>query len=315
MDEAGNTGENLLDATQPVYALAAIRVDTQAHAAITAALARTQMPELKFQRLRSSSAGRRIILELLNEVEPRPDNAAVMVVHKPWMLAAKLVDELIEPRMLAKGVQMAWYKTGSARRMAHALFALAPDALGDVYAELQATFVALLRNYSETRAEAFLKALRRAKIVCVNEQMHDLLSVMIDTPTEVREEFATRRDALDPSLTALFCLAGHWSSFLAKPFEVVHDESVTVRRWATQLDEMIVARGMTGEPPRPETLVAGEIVMPLPTMLQSITFATSEHDERVQLADVLAGCAAHLFAARTGAKPFDRFARDLVVCP
>ncbi len=46
-------------------------------------------------------------------------------------------------------------------------------------------------------------------------------------------------------------------------------------------------------------------------MLQSITFATSEHNEHVQLADVLAGCAAHLFAARTGAKPFDRFACDL----
>ncbi len=51
--------------------------------------------------------------------------------------------------------------------------------------------------------------------------------------------------------------------------------------------------------------------MPLPTMLQSITFATSEHDERVQLADVLAGSAAYVFAARTGAKPSDRFARDL----
>jgi hypothetical protein len=311
MDEAGNTGENLLDATQPVYALAAIRVDAQAHEAIAAALARTQMPELKFQRLRRTGAGRRIILELLNEVEPRPANAAVMVVHKPWMLAAKLVDELIEPRMLAKGLQMAWYKTGSARRMAHAVFGLAPDALGDVYAELQATFVALLRDYSETRAEAFLKALRRAKIVCVNEEMHDLLSVMIDTPTEVRAEFATRRHGLDPSLTALFCLAGHWSSFLAQPYEVVHDESVTVRRWAAQLDEMIVARETTGELPRPETLVAGEIVMPLPTMLKNITFATSEHDERVQLADVLAGCAAHLYAARTGAKPFDRFARDI----
>ena len=311
MDEAGNTGENLLDATQPVYALAAIRADTQTHAAITAALARTQMPELKFHRLRNSSAGRRIILELLGEVEPRPDTAAVMVVHKPWMLAAKLVDEVIEPRMLAKGVQMAWYKTGSARRMAHAVFALAPGALGEVYSELQATFVALLRDYSEARAEAFLKALRRAKIVCVNEEMHALLSVMIDTPAEVREEFATRRDALDPSLTALFGQAGHWSSFLAEPFEVVHDESNTVRRWARQLEEMILARGMTGEPPRPETLVAGEIVIPLPTMLQSITFATSEHDERVQLADVLAGCSAHLFAARTGAKPSDRFARDL----
>jgi Protein of unknown function (DUF3800) len=311
MDEAGNTGENLLDATQPVYALAAIRVDAQAYAAITTALTRTQMPELKFQRLRSSSAGRRIILELLNEVELRPDNAAVMVVHKPWMLAAKLVDELIEPRMLAKGLQMAWYKTGVARRMAHALFALASGALGDVYPELHATFVALVRDYSEARAEAFLKALRRAKIVCVNEEMHDLLSVMIDTPAEVREEFATRRYALDPSLSAFFCQAGHWSSFLAEPFEVIHDESNTVRRWATQLEEMIVVRGMTGEPPRPEILVAGEIVMPLPTMLQSITFATSEHDERVQLADVLAGSAAYAFGAQTGATAVDRFAHEL----
>jgi hypothetical protein len=86
--------------------------------------------------------------------------------------------------------------------MAQAVFALAPDAIGDVYPDLQATFVALLRDYSEARADAFLKALRRAKIVCVNKEMHTLLSVMIDTPAEVRDEFATRQHALDPSPTS-----------------------------------------------------------------------------------------------------------------
>lgn len=215
MDEAGNTGENLLDAVQPIYALAAVRVDNEARRAVTAALARTRMTELKFQRLRTGSAGRRNILKLLDEAELRPGTAAVMVAHKPWMLAAKLVDELIEPRMLAKGIQMAWYATGAAKSMADALFALAPRVLGDLYPELQGAFVVLLRDYSEENAAAFLAALRRARIVCANEQMHELLSVMIDTPAEIRDEFATRQDALDPGLTALHCQAGHWSSVVS----------------------------------------------------------------------------------------------------
>lgn len=307
MDEAGNTGGNLLDAAQPIYALAAVRVNEDARRAITAALARTQMNELKFQRLRTSSAGRHSILKLLDEVELRPGTAAVMVAHKPWMLAAKLVDELIEPRMLAKGIQMAWYASGSAKSMAHALFTVAPDALGDVYPELQAAFVVLLRDYSEEKGAAFLSSLRRARIVCSNEQMHELLSVMIDTPAEIRDEFANRQDALDPGLTSLHCQAGHWSSLLAERFEIVHDDSNTVRRWAEELEVIAGARGRTGEPPRPQSLVVGEIEMPLPTMLQSISFVTSERDERVQLADVVAGAAAHVFGVCS-----DRRVRELL---
>jgi hypothetical protein len=310
MDEAGNTGENLLDAAQPIYALAAVRVDDEARRAITAALARTQMTELKFQRLRTSSAGRRIILKLLDEVELRPGAAAVMVAHKPWMLAAKLVDELIEPRMLATGIQMAWYATGAAKRMADALFELAPGALGDLYPELQAAFVVLLRDYSEENAAAFLATLRRARIMCADPQMHELLSVMIDTPAEIRDEFPTRGDALDPGLTSLHCQAGLWSTLLAETFEIVHDDSNTVRRWARDLEE-ITGGERTGKPARPQTLVVGEIEMHLPTMLHRISFVTSEHDKRVQLTDVLAGSAAHVYGVNTGAKEPDRFAREL----
>jgi len=39
MDEAGNTGENLLDAAQPIYALAAVRVDKDARVLAGPALA------------------------------------------------------------------------------------------------------------------------------------------------------------------------------------------------------------------------------------------------------------------------------------
>jgi hypothetical protein len=88
-----------------------------------------------------------------------------------------------------------------------------------------------------------------------------------------------------------------------------------VRRWSEQFEVMRVAaergRQRTGQPARPQSLIAGEIEIELPTMLQNISFVTSEHDERVQLADLLAGSAAHVYAVATGAKRPDRLARDL----
>ncbi len=151
MDEAGHTGENLLDLHQPVYALAALRLDVAtAERAVSDALGRTQTSttELKFSSLRRSNVGRRNILSLLRDVKLTADDAAIIVVHKPWMVAAKLIDELVEPRMLARGIQSHWYGSGAAKSMAHALYELGPGTLGETYNEMASAFVAMVRNYT-----------------------------------------------------------------------------------------------------------------------------------------------------------------------
>lgn len=48
-----------------------------------------------------------------------------------------------------------------------------------------------------------------------------------------------------------------------------------------------------------------------PTQLQKISFGESHRDDRLQVADTVAGAAAHLYAVMTGARPYDAFARDL----
>ena len=49
IDEAGNTGENLLDQDQPIYALAAVHLeDEKVQKAVDGAIGRTQMSELQF---------------------------------------------------------------------------------------------------------------------------------------------------------------------------------------------------------------------------------------------------------------------------
>jgi hypothetical protein len=124
MDESGNTGENLLDSVQPVFALAGVSLEEDAaEHVIRAALNHTQMTELKFAALRRSAPGRRNILSVIDDVALTVENVAVAVAHKPWMLAAKLVDELVEPRMLAAGRQIEWYASSEHVRMADRLYA------------------------------------------------------------------------------------------------------------------------------------------------------------------------------------------------
>lgn len=303
MDEAGHTGENLLDLDQPVYALAAVRVDVvTAEAAVTDALGRAQRSttELKFSSLRKSNVGRKNVLTLLEDVKLTAEDAAIIVIHKPWMVAAKLIDELVEPRMLAKGIQPAWYASGAAKNMAHALYKLGPRALGETYRELTSSFVALVRNYTPEAGAAFVRTLQRCKIVCRDEQVHDLLSVMIDTPEEMDAEFATREDALDPALTALFWQGGYWSSVLQTRFEVLHDDSTSVQRWQEAIFGEIQRR--IADQTASESFTLGENTIYLPTLLDTIEFEASHDDARLQVADLLAGAAAHIYGVGTGAR-------------
>jgi hypothetical protein len=205
MDEAGNTGENLLDPTQPVYALAAVDIDEERAArGVTAALGRTQMPELKCSKLLRSGAGRRNIEAFLADLALEPGSTAVAVAHKPWMLAAKLIDELVEPRMLSRGEQAAWYASGEAKAMADLIHERAPRALGGLYQDLGARFVPLVRDYSEQTATDLVDVLRRCRIVCTDGALSGVLDEMIDTVDELEAEFAERQDALDPALPSLF---------------------------------------------------------------------------------------------------------------
>jgi Protein of unknown function (DUF3800) len=314
MDEAGNTGENLLDRQQPVYTLAALRISQEAaDNAVGAALSRTQMSELKFAKLRNSAPGRRNLLALLDDLKLTPENASLAAAHKAWMLSAKLVDELVEPRMLRAGVQPQWYASGDAKRMATALYEDGRRTLRDVYDDLASSFVPLVRDYDDDKANDFLSALRRARIACRDEQLLFILEGMIDTPEDLAAEFDGRDDALDPAMPSLGALGGYWSRQIDEPFNVLHDDSNTVKRWAHLLEiaRHRAERIAAGEDVAPASFTLGEITVDLPVGIQKITFAQSHGDSRLQVADVLAGAGAHLCEVLSGSRAVDGFAREL----
>lgn len=311
MDEAGNTGENLLDPQQPIFALGAVHIpEERAQELVDAALHHTKMLELKFGALRRSNGGRRNILALLRDAELTTEVAAAAAAHKPWMVAAKLIDELVEPTMLARGIQLAWYREGVHLAMTRVLYARGPSTLAEYYDELVRAFVPLVRDYTHKGAQELIRVLRRCRIVCRDQTVSDILACMVDTEDGLADEFAEREDALDPAVPLLFYQACHWSEQLGIPFEFIHDDSAVIERWRDRF--VMSERAANPDAPlQPVRRVLGGIEVLLPTGLQRVTFGQSERDARLQLADVLAGATAHLLAALSGTRNPDGFARDL----
>src|ERR1041385_8659193 len=98
-DEAGNTGQNLLDPDQPVFVGCSVRISNEAAQEVVAGLRDGALGEAKFSRLRSSRRGRRRILQMLSHPAITPENVRMSVYHKRFMVTTKIVDRSEERRV------------------------------------------------------------------------------------------------------------------------------------------------------------------------------------------------------------------------
>lgn len=93
-DESGNTGGDLLSAHQPYYALASIGGSPDVVGGLAEALP-DHSGEPKYGRLRKSMKGRALIVDIVREAASQ-GLGKIFVVHKRFMVVAKIVDILVE---------------------------------------------------------------------------------------------------------------------------------------------------------------------------------------------------------------------------
>ncbi|MDA0179950.1 hypothetical protein OJ997_06565 [Solirubrobacter phytolaccae] len=154
IDETGSTGERLLDADQPTFALCAVHLEAEVAHEIIAPYLRDGRRELHFVSLRQSPAGRADIARLLGDQRLTTAACRVSVCHKPTALAAKTVDWLLEPILAALGHDL--YAEQANVNLTEFVLAHGPKACG---ADAWDSFMLAAMELLWKRRARFLRAL------------------------------------------------------------------------------------------------------------------------------------------------------------
>jgi hypothetical protein len=288
-DESGNDGENLLAGSSPFFVHASVTVDTARAAEIMAEVrrrTRSESAELKSKTLlQSKNEG---VARWLLELPELEDSVCLHFTHKRYLLVTKLFDTTIEE--LAHEHDYDMYADGSALSGANVLFYTAPVLYGDRWEALLVAFQDFLRAKSVSDAQSSLERLdaRMIDLLSMKDGVSDAFLDLIHagighirqlSRLQLGQGLDHRLRTLDPLIPAVGAAVVYWAEQSGRSVELLHDAAKEL------VPERVAAmRRHLAEP---------GIVVPRRAdrgvKLAGVTLVDSKLEERVQLADLLAG--------------------------
>jgi hypothetical protein len=292
-DESGNTGQNLLDAEQPVFVLASTNVPIDAANEVLALAKGQRTGEAKFSKLVKSRSGLAGLVAALNHPSVVDANVRIAVYHKRFMVTTKIVDLLVEEMIHEAGGDL--YEGGANLGLANVWHHVMPVFCGpDEFDKLLHRFVRMVREPTGEAVRLFYDQVERMRSVNRNPEFERDLKMLAST-RHVAEEIVGRQDrtALDPAIPAFVDLAAQWSAVVSNPFEILHDRSAAMESQRTYLETLT---SYSDEGRVFETVHAN---WRLPILATRMQFVDSTAWPQVQVADLLSGAAATVLQARS----------------
>lgn len=286
-DESGAEGENVAQSRHRVFCHGSVTLSRdEARSVIAELRGRTgsSRSELKAEAvLRSADA----VGWLLDPSGPLTGRALMVLVDKQYFLIAKVVDLLVEELTHARGENL--YAGDKARKMAWRLFREGHRALGDaLWGELLDAVNSLMRmkqrRGTKATADDFFDVVERAQLRSHRRNVSDTLALVYEARSHV-EQFqrfiATYPDtapSLDPLVAVIPTTARWWAETTGREVELVHDTQAVLTH--DRVDELV--QGIRH--PHPEFAWIAP-----PVKIRDIVQVDSKTDQRVQVADIVAG--------------------------
>ena len=308
-DESGYTGRDLLNRAQPIFVGASTNLNYDA----AAALVSTCFPDVRARELKHSvlcrrPRGQEQVIRLLKNI--CPDDFAVSVAHKEFVVVALLVDYWVEPAMRDDGINL--YERGGNLALCNALYQVLRLCLPAVdRREFFLCAQKMLRTRSPEAYKAFGRSLRAAQQRA--EPLREMLAVLVaaDLGLGGYEHVRSLPERLtDVGTVYLMDQICHWSGRTAQALKIVHDRSSALGR-EKHVWEAIMA------PDVPPAVVGQDRrTIQFPLRVDSIELANSEDHLQLQLADLVAGAFATYVSSLTGDEPVRRagYVQELKAC-
>lgn len=292
LDEAGFTGNNMLDPAQPMFVFAGVAMtEGQAAALHSEAFARFKLHgnELKGSNLVKGGQGREVISWLL---ERSAGHFLVVVSDKRYALAGKFFEYIYEP--LLKNLSVMLYAIEFHKFVAtvlHCHFAAGdPDVEG-----LLKDFERLMRNLDPQEVDPVVS---HAGNVDLTSPLGYLLVIALCQRDRIKKEIGLLRDMrdgptwqLDLSLTSMHCLLAAWGERF-DALEVYCDKSKPIQSDLLSEDSLfkqMIGRHdklylPVGEPDRPSVIY---------NLAAPVQLKDSQDSPGIQIADVIASSLAY----------------------
>ena len=211
LDEAGFTGDNLLDPNQPFFACASVAMDENLASSIhdeAVSRFRIQGSELKGSNLVRQNRGREAVSWILNESQR---NALVVVSDKQYALAGKFFEHIFEP-VLAKQSTM-FYAIDFHKFVATFLHAYFKAGNPDVKVMLE-EFEHLMRTLDSRHLDAVLSPMSK---IDTADPLSLILHFALCNRRSIESEIDILRGLndspkwhLELSVASVYLLLSHW---------------------------------------------------------------------------------------------------------
>jgi hypothetical protein len=293
MDEAGYTGEDLLNAEQPIFALASTILDDSVCQAIYRDVFQgVKAQELKHVALARKAGGQQRVIEFLRAVYEVREKIRAYPVHKEFCLLTMLVDWWVEPSMHRHGYDL--YERGGHIALSNLSYVTLVSVGSPSFLRLMLQkFQVMMRERSPQAFRefwGFLSASHDTAHPLVREILEYFIHAGIDLGMAHLRSLPEK--VMDIAMTVAAGNVNHWRSTLTGPFDIIHDKSSPMAREKWLWDQLV------SPTQKPAELGAGDRRWHLPLNVVSTTFQESHNILQLQFADLLAGSMARYTASR-----------------
>lgn len=288
-DESGNTGgSGLLDESQPVFVLASCCFsENEAEKLLKENIYTNQTIEAKFTKLKSTNAGQKRLVNLLNEIAKSPSKIKIMIYHKQFMVVTKIVDILVEELAYKKGIDL--YQNGTNVSMSNMFYYLTPVLCGkEKTFNMYQAFVEMIKIQDDASIANFYYSAWQVYSASIDERYQSKLKPILTTEPLIKDILKnTNINSLDPAIPSFFSLCASWGEELDDNFDTLHDNSKPIFQEKETL-EACMSKAI------PKALIGYDIrKFEFPLKANGVVFGDSKKDYRLQVADLLAGSFAY----------------------
>ena len=286
-DEAGNSGQNLLDIDQPIYVLVSHNLSSEEADEILHPI-QTNAQEIHFKKLRKYPKYQQPIKDVLNHPFINYDRVKIAYYNKKYALCVHLVDQLVETVFHNNNIP--YYENGLNIAFAQSLFLQA-----EVF-ESKTEYLELLRKFQEM--------IRSKNLISINNFYSVANKIFQSMKEEGERNFfypilmsrdyiddildSINKFSIDLALPSLTLLSDVWHKRENVQIDIFHDNSKQVDFWRDFI--LFLSEDITTE-----SINVGfdERKMIFPLQINTIKTLDSKNNPQIQLADLIASSFTH----------------------